>query len=117
MSEPAAGDSAGALFHVPVVVEPDAAAALARLGAAGYRRVSTQVRGAAPYDAVDLTGTVAVILGNEAHGLGAGLADLVDEPVSIPMAGRSESLNVAMAGSIICFEVLRQRRAQEATAP
>ncbi|MCU1351238.1 MAG: rRNA methylase [Acidimicrobiales bacterium] len=105
--------SAGALFHVPVVVEPDTVGALERIGSAGYRRVSTRVRDAAPYDAVDLTGPVAVIVGNEAHGLEAGLSGAVDEPVTIPMVGRSESLNVAMAGSIICFEVLRQRRAME----
>ncbi|MCU1455644.1 MAG: methyltransferase [Acidimicrobiales bacterium] len=105
--------SAGALFHVAVVVEPDAKAALERVGRAGYRRVSTLVRGATPYDAADLTGPVAVVVGNEAHGLEAGLEACVDEAVSIPMVGRSESLNVAMAGSIICFEVLRQRRTKE----
>jgi tRNA G18 (ribose-2'-O)-methylase SpoU len=43
--------------------------------------------------------------------------DLVDHPVSIPMAGRSESLNVAMAGSVLCFEALRQRRAAHPPEP
>ena len=64
------------------------------------------------YDAVDLTGPVAIVLGSEAHGLpdtvGAGL----DRAVSIPMAGRTESLNVAAAGAIVCFEAARQRRAR-----
>ena len=64
-----------------------------------------------PYDTVDLTGPVAVVLGNEAHGLPAHVLAAVDERVTIPMAGRSESLNVAMAGSVLCFESLRQRRA------
>ena len=39
------------------------------------------------------------------------LAGAVDDAVSIPMAGRAESLNVAMAGTVLCFEALRQRRA------
>ena len=63
------------------------------------------------YDAVDLTGPVALVLGSEAHGLPAALDALVDDRLTIPMAGRSESLNVAMAGSVLCFESLRQRRA------
>jgi tRNA G18 (ribose-2'-O)-methylase SpoU len=65
-----------------------------------------------PYDTVDLTGPVALILGSEAHGLAAPVLDAIDDRLSIPMAGRSESLNVAMAGSILCFEALRQRRSR-----
>jgi TrmH family RNA methyltransferase len=42
--------------------------------------------------------------------LPAALVDAVDLRLTIPMAGRSESLNVAMAGSVLCFESLRQRR-------
>jgi TrmH family RNA methyltransferase len=74
-------------------------------------RVATLVEGGAAYDTTDLTGPVAVVLGSEAHGLPDAVRSLVDQPVSIPMAGRSESLNVAMAGSVLCFEALRQRRA------
>jgi tRNA(Leu) C34 or U34 (ribose-2'-O)-methylase TrmL len=56
------------------------------------------------------------VLGNEAHGLPPGVAEDVDEAVTIPMTGRAESLNVAMAGTVLCFEALRQRRAG-ATGP
>ena len=72
--------------------------------------MATVARGGAPYDAVDLAGPVALVLGSEAHGLPAGVAAAVDEAVTIPMAGRAESLNVAMAGTVLCFEALRQRR-------
>lgn len=103
--------SAGALFHLPVSGEGNAKQVLEGLGELGVRRVATVVRDGTPYDEVDLTGRVAVVVGNEAHGLPAELDDLIDVRVTIPMEGRSESLNVAMAGSVLCFEALRQRRA------
>jgi TrmH family RNA methyltransferase len=102
--------SAGALFHLPVASGGEAVAVLERLGDAGVRRMATVVRGGTPYDEADLAGPVAVVLGSEAHGLPDHLDHLVDERLTIPMAGRSESLNVAMAGSVLCFESLRQRR-------
>ena len=49
-------------------------------------------------------------MGNEAHGLAEGLADVVDGYITIPMVGRSESLNVGMATAVLCFEAARQRR-------
>ena len=72
------------------------------------------------YDSLDLsgaTGTVALVLGSEAHGLPDAVADRVDRMVTIPMAGRTESLNVAMAGTVVCFEALRQRRSNRLDAP
>ena len=102
--------SAGALFHLPVASGGEAVAVLERLGAAGVRRMATDVRDGTPYDRADLTGPVALVLGSEAHGLPEGLDGSVDERLTIPMAGRSESLNVAMAGAVLCFEALRQRR-------
>jgi tRNA G18 (ribose-2'-O)-methylase SpoU len=69
------------------------------------------VSGGKDYTELDLTERSAFVLGNEAHGLPDDLTDLVDEWVTIPMAGRTESLNVGMAGAILCFEAARQRRA------
>ncbi len=103
--------SAGALFHLPVCGGGDAVAVLEGLGGAGVRRLATIVDGGTPYDEADLAGPVALVLGSEAHGLPAALDRLVDEHLTIPMPGRSESLNVAMAGAVLCFEALRQRRA------
>jgi TrmH family RNA methyltransferase len=109
--------SAGALFHVPVALGGDVQAVLGDLGRRGVRRAASVVEGGTPYDAVDLTGPVALVLGSEAHGLSPEVLALVDHPVSIPMAGRSESLNVAMAGAVLCFEALRQRRAGGSAEP
>ena len=102
--------TAGALFFTRLARVADAASALGAIGDWGVRRVGTSASAPRHYDDVDLTSPVAVVLGSEAHGLGADVAASVDEMVSIPIAGRSESLNVASASAVLCFEVARQRR-------
>jgi TrmH family RNA methyltransferase len=103
--------SAGALFHVEWAEGGDAVAMVGALRAAGVRSAASVVRGGRPYDSADLRGPLALFVGSEAHGLPPAVAEAVDLPLTIPMVGRSESLNVAMAGTVICFEALRQRRA------
>lgn len=103
--------SAGSLFRLAVTRETTSAAALGALAAAGVPTLATAARGAPAYDAADLAGPVAFVLGNEAHGLDPAVARAAGAAVTIPMAGRTESLNVGMAGTILCFEALRQRRA------
>ena len=74
------------------------------------------VRGGEDYAAVDWGGQpIALVLGNEAAGLTAGLP--LDGTVGIPMAGRAESLNVGMACAVLCFEALRQRRTEAPRRP
>jgi TrmH family RNA methyltransferase len=102
--------SAGSLFHVPVVSGGEAADVLERLGRQGLQRYGTVARTGAGLDDVDLRAPVAIVLGNEAHGLPPDLLAHLDGQVTIPMAGRSESLNVGMAAAVLCFEVARQRR-------
>lgn len=57
----------------------------------------------------DLTGNVALIMGNEGAGLSDGLLNLASQKISIPMPGKIESLNVAAATAICLFEAVRQR--------
>jgi RNA methyltransferase, TrmH family len=115
--------SAGSLFRLAVVPSARSDEALAAVRRAGGTTVATAARGPHPaYDEVDLSGrsgTVALALGSEAHGLPADLlgSDLIDTVVTIPMAGPTESLNVAMAGTVVCFEALRQRRINRLDAP
>lgn len=111
--------SAGAIAGVPLVAGPDGEGddpveVLDALGAGGRRRLGAVATGGAPYDRVDLVRPTAVVLGSEAHGLDAQLAAVLDGAVSIPMAGPAESLNVAMAATVLSFEWARQRRAAEA---
>ena len=102
--------SAGSLFHVGVVSGGETVEMLEALGDRGLRRLGTVARSGTPLDDVDLVSPVALVLGNEAHGLPAEVEAVLDERVTIPMVGRSESLNVGMAASVLCFEVARQRR-------
>jgi TrmH family RNA methyltransferase len=102
--------SAGSIFHVPVVSGGSAVQVLEAIGGRGGPRLGTDQHRGQPYDEVDLCGPFALVLGNEANGIPPDAAECVDEWVHIPMAGAVESLNVAMAGSVICFEAARQRR-------
>jgi RNA methyltransferase, TrmH family len=103
--------SAGGMFHLPVVQQVDTLSVLAELRDLGYRVLATAVRGdAVAYsDPGVLTGNVAIVVGNEARGLDESLEPLVDQWITIPMSGRTESLNVGMATSVLCFEAARQR--------
>lgn len=98
--------SAGSLFHVPIVVEPDVRSALDALD--GYQRVGAVVRGGEDYARYDWTRPSVLVLGNEAAGLAEDLP--LDARVTIPMQGGAESLNVGMACAVLCFEAARQRR-------
>jgi len=106
--------SAGSLFHVPTAVGGHAVEVLDRIGGWQVARLGTAARVGTDYTDVDLTRRTAIVLGNEAHGLPADVEARLDGVVTIPMAGRSESLNVGMAAAVLCFEVARQRRAQGA---
>tara|TARA_B110000037_G_C17086952_1_gene492340 strand:- start:47 stop:823 length:777 start_codon:yes stop_codon:yes gene_type:complete len=104
--------AAGALFHVPFVV-----AELDDVAAAGLRLVGTSSHSAdgrtvLPHTDVDFTGRVAIVMGNEAAGLPDHWDDAngpIREWVTIPHRGRTESLNVAMATTVLAFEAARQR--------
>ncbi|MFZ9707727.1 MAG: TrmH family RNA methyltransferase, partial [Ilumatobacteraceae bacterium] len=98
--------SAGALFHVPVVE----GSSLADVKSLGYRVLATsshEQAGSKSLAEVDLGGAVCVVLGSEAHGVSPELASSVDGWIRIDHAGRAESLNVAMAATIISYELAR----------
>ncbi|MBA2282457.1 MAG: RNA methyltransferase [Acidimicrobiia bacterium] len=101
--------SAGAVLRVPVIDGGEAVTVLEEVAATGRRRIGSRARSGVPHHEADLPPDVALVLGSEAHGLPAAVADALDGWVSIPMAGGGESLNVAMAGTILCFEVARRR--------
>lgn len=104
--------SAGAVFALPVIDGLAAAEALDAIRSRGFTRVGTDGEtGEDLYDA-DLPASAAVVFGNEAHGLPRELAPYLDRTVRIPMLGPADSLNVAVASAVVCFELLRRHRAQ-----
>ncbi len=101
--------SAGSLFHTRIVSRGDPVEVLGTVGGWGLRRLGTRADGGVAYTRADLAGPTALVLGNEAHGLPERAAAALDGWVTIPMAGRAESLNVGMAAAVLCFEAARQR--------
>lgn len=104
--------SAGSLFHVPIVAGIDTAAAVELFSSWDARVWATVPRteGAIDYDRADLSGPTVIVLGNEANGLDEQLQDAMHGRLTIPMVGRTESLNVGMAAAVLGFECAAQRR-------
>jgi TrmH family RNA methyltransferase len=106
---------AGAHFHLPIrhgLRWPEIAERFAGAPAVEQALVA-EASGRVAYDEVDLTRRTALIIGNEAHGVSSQAAALATERVSIPMWNKVESLNAAIAASVILFESARQRRSHE----
>lgn len=102
--------TAGAIFYVPVVRDVGFDEFREWASRNGFPTVGTAMEADIDYDEADLTGKVAIVVGNEANGLSPEQLTALDRTISIPMQGRSESLNVSMAASIVSFELARQRR-------
>jgi TrmH family RNA methyltransferase len=100
--------SAGSVFRVPVLAATEADA-IQRLRDAGVRIVATTVHGAQPADLIDLAEPVALVIGNEGHGVPVELAAKADAAITIPCPGPVESLNAAIATSVLLYEASRQR--------
>ena len=106
----AAKASAGALAHARIASVVNIARALERLKDANVWTVGLAGEADRPYDEVDLTAPVAIVMGAEGTGLRRLVREKCDWLVSIPMHGHVSSLNVSVATGIVLYEVLRQRR-------
>ena len=110
--------SAGSVFRMPVVAI--AADQLAALKYRGLRLLATVADDpsnptALPVGDADLTQPCALMIGNEGAGLSADLLAVADARVTVPMPGPVESLNAAVAGSLLLYEASRQRAASQLT--
>ncbi len=103
--------TAGSLFHLPVVTGLEIEATLAALGGAGVRRLAADGAGERTIDETDLVGPHVWVMGNEAWGLPEEISAACDEIVRVPIHGRAESLNLAMAGTICLYASARVQRA------
>jgi len=104
--------SVGSLFHVPLAVEPDAAAAVRAAQAAGLTVLAADGAGETDLFEADelLAGPTAWLFGNEAWGLPDELAALADHRVRIPIHGRAESLNLSTAAALCLYASARAQR-------
>jgi RNA methyltransferase, TrmH family len=102
--------SAGSIFSIPVVTEPDAVHAVSALGSAGLQVLATTVDGEVSLEDAALDAPTAWLFGPESHGLPSELAEMATHRVRIPMSGSADSLNVAAAASICLYHSARAGR-------
>jgi TrmH family RNA methyltransferase len=98
----------GSIFHLPVA-EGDLLSLLPQAKESGVRIVSTSLQATSTCYGYDFTGPSWLLVGNEAKGVSPEAQKLVDDALIIPMKGQAESLNVAMASTVMLFEAMRQR--------
>lgn len=101
----------GSVFRVPFLYADDILKTAENLKEHGVRLFAAHLDGKNNYDEEDYTGNTGFLIGNEGNGLTKELSGLADTWIKIPMAGQVESLNAAVAASILMFETARQRRA------
>ena len=100
----------GSLFHLPLAVEPDPAAAVRAAQARGLTVLAADGAGEVDLFDADLSGPTAWLFGNEAWGLPDDLAALADHRVAIPIHGRAESLNLSTAAAVCLYASARAQR-------
>ena len=102
--------SAGAVEHVQVAVVTNLARYLNEVKGPGlWVYAAAAGEGSTPMWQSDLSGGVALVLGAEGRGLRPLVRRTCDAAVSIPLAGRVESLNVSVAAAVLLYEAARQR--------
>lgn len=101
--------SAGAIEYVPVARVTNIVQTIEALKKHNIWVAGTDSTGEKAYFDSDLTGAVALVIGSEGEGMGKLVRESCDFVVNIPMMGQITSLNAAVAGAVVAYEILRQR--------
>ncbi|MEQ9410556.1 MAG: 23S rRNA (guanosine(2251)-2'-O)-methyltransferase RlmB [Fuerstiella sp.] len=105
-----ARSSAGAVNHIPIVRTEDLSDAVRQLDRAGFVIAAASEKSASPAWDIDLRQPVALIIGSEAVGVSETLLESCRHHLKIPMLGKVESLNAAVAAGILLYEIRRQQK-------
>lgn len=100
----------GSIYRVPCCIVEHLDQAVAAMKAVKISVYAAQLEGSVLYDQPDYRGGCAFLIGNEGNGLTPETAALADRRIRIPMEGKVESLNAAIAATLLMYEVQRQRR-------
>lgn len=100
----------GSIYRMPFLYIEDLVDLLKQFREKDIVSYAAHLQGKRSYDEEDYKGGTAILIGNEGNGLREEIAESADVKVQIPMHGKVESLNAAIAASILMFEVCRQRR-------
>lgn len=99
----------GSLFHLPIVVS-DGTDAIAAFRSRGVRILVADPRGSIDYTDADYRAPAAIVVGSESQGPGPEWFHAAAATIRIPLYGRADSLNVAIAAGLLLYEVQRTRR-------
>lgn len=100
----------GSIYRVPFVYVEDLKEAIDKIKKAGVTIYAAHLKGDKYYDEFNYNKSSAFMIGNEGNGLSDEIAEMSDEYLKIPMEGKVESLNAAVASSILMYECYKQRR-------
>ncbi|WP_013320911.1 23S rRNA (guanosine(2251)-2'-O)-methyltransferase RlmB [Gloeothece verrucosa] len=105
--------AAGALEHLPVARVVNLSRALEELKEAGFWIYGTMSQGSKALHTIDFSGAVGLVVGSEGEGLSLLTQRCCDALISIPLAGKTPSLNASVAAAIALYEVYRQRQSEK----
>ena len=100
----------GSIYRVPFIYIEDIKEILDSLHNAGVKTYAAHLQGKTYYDSFSFREPCAFLIGNEGNGLRKTTADLAGDYLKIPMEGKVESLNAAIAASLLMYEAHRQRQ-------
>ena len=101
--------SAGAIEHMKVAKVTNISQTIKYLKEQGLWIIGTDMDGQKTYYETDLTGAIAVVIGNEGEGINKLVKENCDFVVKLPMMGKISSLNAAVSGAVIMYDIVRQR--------
>jgi TrmH family RNA methyltransferase len=99
----------GSIFHIPIIQEVTKSVIVDFFHRNNFKLFATSLESSEIYCETDFTKNVAVIFGNEGHGVSKELLESAEKKLHIPIYGQAESLNVAISAAIILYEAARQQ--------
>ncbi len=102
----------GSIFHIPILKDVDLQNFLPDLKKKGFKIFVTELKEGKTCASLDCSGKICLVMGNEPEGVSKDLIDLADQLARIPIWGKAESLNVAVACGILLYEMTRKRKEQ-----
>lgn len=100
----------GAIFRMPFIYTDDITETIKIIKNKGFNIYGAAMGGNKTYDQADYTKGAGIVIGNEANGISGRVLGYVTEKIHIPMEGKLESLNAAVAAAVIMYEAARQKR-------
>jgi len=107
----------GSMFHLPVLDEIDLKKTISQLKRRRFKILGTDVRSGRKIERMNRSGRVCLLIGSEPEGLDKELLQLCDDVIRVATSGRAESLNAAVAGGIVLYELTKQRMSAQRLKP